>query len=116
MFFGDVAGVVDMMGEFEKTTVDQHLKRGPDGQAAGKRPRKCAAPKPDDPKMKPSSPEEKEMQEATETLDASMESCKSLYDKMSRELSEVKVVEKKLEAKGWGDGPLNFLKTNTFFF
>ena len=62
-------------------------------------------------------PEEQKAKEELETVkkawDKSMKEAKALVDRGNRELSEVKVVEAKLNEKSYNKEPLEYLRSNT---
>ena len=53
------------------------------------------------------------LERAKEQFEATLKSAKSLYDKMNRELAEVRLVEARLASQPWGKGALEYLQENT---
>eukprot|EP00959_Pyramimonas_sp_CCMP1952_P185704 3882669-Pyramimonas_sp.AAC.1 len=80
---------------------------GDPDQSAGKRPRRTP-PAPD-----PPTKEQKERKEAKEKYDKAVKSMKSTVDRVRKELNDVTLVQRKLEAKAWGKEATGFLKSET---
>ena len=117
---GDVAGVAAVMTDFDQVNVDSSQKRGVQANKSATKRQKAASSGSGGPKGSTNNnnetvktPQEKALEDAKEKLDESLKLTKSLYDKTSKELAEVRVVESRLKAKNWGEGPLLFLRTNT---
>ena len=74
-----------------------------DGAPNGKR-RKTAT-------QEPPTAQQKERKEAKEKYDKAVKSMKSTVDRVRKELNDVTLIQKKLEAKSWGAGATDFLKS-----
>ena len=57
-------------------------------------------------------PRKKANMQAIERFEGISKTTKTYHDKVSKELM-VALVKQKLERKGWGDGPINFLTVQT---
>ena len=58
-------------------------------------------------------PEQKALGDATAARETTVKAVKTYYDKMNRELAEVSIVEEKLKNRGWGDGPVTYMRDET---
>ena len=103
-----------LMEDTDKMDVDIEKKRkGPELARTAKRHRSNACQNGNPEPLVVMTPEDKAKKEMLENVDGALKAAKSLHDRMNKELNEVAVVKRKLELKGWGPGPIEFLQTNT---
>ena len=112
---GDVAAIVAHMENPATMTVDVSAKRGVSSAAGsgGNKKQRTLARGSDTETDRVLTVEEQATKDAAAKKDTAMKAAKTFYDRMSKELKEVSLVEEKLRKRNWGEGPINFLNTAT---
>eukprot|EP00959_Pyramimonas_sp_CCMP1952_P076513 1598789-Pyramimonas_sp.AAC.1 len=106
----DVQNVREHMQDAEVVTPRPDARRG--GPGNKRRRTQPGDPRPD-PQPVDMTPRKKAKKEAIEKFETATKTTKTYHDKVSRELGMVALVKQKLERKGWGEAPINFLTTQT---